>query len=214
MSLLKAEGISYHYEKPLFTNLSLEAKEGETIAIMGASGSGKSTLLHTLSSFLKPQTGNVYLYQKDIYTLKQEEILEIRRKQIGIIFQSHYLFLGFSALENLQVASLLSGEKIDDEVLSLFGVLESLPKNVGSLSGGQQQRLSIARILTKKPKIIFADEPTGNLDRETAFAVMQLLFDYVKLASALLVFVTHDSLLANKALRAYKLEDCTLKLIK
>jgi len=92
----------------------------------------------------------------------------------------------------------------------MFGISETLNKNVGSLSGGQQQRLSIARILTKKPQIIFADEPTGNLDRETAFNVMETLFSYTKSTNSLLIFVTHDPLLAKKATRAYKLENTTL----
>ena len=105
----------------------------------------------------------------------------------------------------------MSGEKIDHELLSLFGILEILPQNIGTLSGGQQQRLSIARILTKRPKIIFADEPTGNLDRETAFSVMELLFDYAKLTQSLLVFATHDPILAKKAMYAYRLENATLK---
>ena len=129
---------------------------------------------------------------------------------MGMIFKSHYLFLGFSAYENLQVASILSGEKIDESLFEMFGISETLNKNVGSLSGGQQQRLSIARILTKKPQIIFADEPTGNLDRETAFNVMETLFSYTKSTNSLLIFVTHDPLLAKKATRAYKLENTTL----
>lgn len=210
MASLIAENLSFGYDSPILENATLSLNAGETLSIMGVSGSGKSTLLHILSSFLKPQSGKVRLLDKEIYRLSQEELLALRRDEIGIIFQSHYLFLGFSAEENLEVASLLSGQKIDHELLSLFGILEVLPLNIGSLSGGQQQRLSIARILTKKPKIIFADEPTGNLDRETAFNVMELLFDYVKLTQASLVFVTHDPILAHKALHAYRLEKTQL----
>lgn len=208
--LLEAQNISFGYEKPILSCLDFSAESGEIVSIMGVSGSGKSTLLHILSSFLKPQSGKVSLFNLDIYTLPQNEILALRRKKIGMIFQSHYLFLGFSAYENLQVASILSGEKIDESLLEMFGISETLNKNVGSLSGGQQQRLSIARILTKKPQIIFADEPTGNLDRETAFNVMETLFSYTKSTNSLLIFVTHDPLLAKKATRAYKLENTTL----
>lgn len=211
MPSLVAENLSFSYDSPILEDVTLQLNAGETLSIMGVSGSGKSTLLHILSSFLKPQKGSVKLLGKDIYQLPQAELLALRRDQIGIIFQSHYLFLGFSAEENLEVASLLSGQEIDHELLSLFGILEVLPLNIGSLSGGQQQRLSIARILTKKPKIIFADEPTGNLDRETAFSVMELLFDYVKLTQSSLVFVTHDPILAHKALYAYRLEHTSLK---
>ena len=190
--MLVAKNLSFAYDRPILENVSLELKAGETLSVMGVSGSGKSTLLHILSGFQKPQSGEVMILGNDIYSLSADKLLALRRNDIGIIFQSHYLFSGFNAQENLEVASLLSGEKIDHELLSLFGILEILPQNIGTLSGGQQQRLSIARILTKRPKVIFADEPTGNLDRETAFSVMQLLFDYVALTQSLLVFATHD----------------------
>ena len=209
--MLVAKNLSFAYDRPILENVSLELGAGETLSIMGVSGSGKSTLLHILSGFQKPQSGEVMILGNDIYRLSADKLLALRRNDIGIIFQSHYLFSGFNAQENLEVASLLSGEKIDHELLSLFGILEILPQNIGTLSGGQQQRLSIARILTKRPKIIFADEPTGNLDRETAFSVMELLFDYAKLTQSLLVFATHDPILAKKAMYAYRLENATLK---
>lgn len=209
--MLVAKNLSFAYDRQILENVSLELGAGETLSIMGVSGSGKSTLLHILSGFQKPQSGEVMILGNDIYRLAADKLLALRRNDIGIIFQSHYLFSGFNAQENLEVASLLSGEKIDHELLSLFGILEILPQNIGTLSGGQQQRLSIARILTKRPKIIFADEPTGNLDRETAFSVMELLFDYAKLTQSLLVFATHDPILAKKAMYAYRLENATLK---
>lgn len=209
--MLVAKNLSFAYDRPILENVSLELGAGETLSIMGVSGSGKSTLLHILSGFQKPQSGEVMILGNDIYRLAADKLLALRRNDIGIIFQSHYLFSGFNAQENLEVASLLSGEKIDHELLSLFGILEILPQNIGTLSGGQQQRLSIARILTKRPKIIFADEPTGNLDRETAFSVMELLFDYAKLTQSLLIFATHDPILAKKAMYAYRLENATLK---
>ncbi|QOQ98198.1 ABC transporter ATP-binding protein [Helicobacter winghamensis] len=208
--MLVAKNLSFGYEQQILENVSLELGAKETLSIMGVSGSGKSTLLHILSSFLKPQSGEIRIFNDNIYTLPSDKLLALRRNDIGIIFQSHYLFSGFSAQENLEVAALLSGEKIDGEILSLFGIAEILSQSVGTLSGGQQQRLSIARILTKHPKIIFADEPTGNLDRETAFSVMQLLFDYVELTQSLLVFATHDPVLAKKAMYAYKLENTAL----
>ena len=212
--MLVAKNLSFAYDRPILENVSLELKAGETLSVMGVSGSGKSTLLHILSGFQKPQSGEVMILGNDIYSLSADKLLALRRNDIGIIFQSHYLFSGFNAQENLEVASLLSGEKIDHELLSLFGILEILPQNIGTLSGGQQQRLSIARIHTKRPKVIFADEPTGNLDRETAFSVMQLLFDYVALTQSLLVFATHDPILAQKALYAYRLDNTALKPIK
>ena len=209
--MLVAKNLSFAYDRPILENVSLELGAGETLSIMGVSGRGKSTLLHILSGFQKPQSGEVMILGNDIYRLAADKLLALRRNDIGIIFQSHYLFSGFNAQENLEVAALLSCEKIDHELLSVFGILEILPQNIGTLSGGQQQRLSIARILTKRPKVIFADEPTGNLDRETAFSVMELLFDYAKLTQSLLVFATQDPILAKKAMYAYRLENATLK---
>lgn len=205
--MLKAHNLSYHYETSLFSSLCLEGGAGEIIAIMGVSGSGKSTLLHILSSFLSPNTGNVFLFNEDIYSLNTDKLLALRRSKIGVIFQNHYLFRGFNGVENLQIASLLSNVPMDYQLLEDFGISHILHQNVGSLSGGQQQRLSIARILTKKPSIIFADEPTGNLDKDTAFSVMDILFKYVKQHNALLIFVTHDITLAKRADKSYCLDN-------
>lgn len=210
MPLLYAKELCFSYDVPILNKVDLIGEEKQIISIMGVSGSGKSTLLHILSSFLKPQSGEVTLFDTNPYSLPQKQLLELRRKQIGIIFQSHYLFLGFSAYENLEVASILGEETINHELLEHFGIKNVLNKNTSSLSGGQQQRLSIARILTKKPKIIFADEPTGNLDKENALSVAEALFSYVKANNSLLIFVTHDLNLAQKADKAYRLEDAKL----
>ncbi|CAM2942102.1 ABC transporter ATP-binding protein [Helicobacter burdigaliensis] len=212
--LLYAKELCFNYDVPILNKVDLIGEEKQIISIMGVSGSGKSTLLHILSSFLKPQSGEVKLFGTNPYSLSQKNLLELRRKQIGIIFQSHYLFLGFSAYENLEVASILGKEKIDDTLLEHFGIANVLNKNTSSLSGGQQQRLSITRILTKKPKIIFADEPTGNLDKENALSVAEALFSYVKTNNSLLIFVTHDKNLAQKADKAYCLEDAKLEALK
>ncbi|RXJ95239.1 ABC transporter ATP-binding protein [Arcobacter sp. AHV-9/2010] len=209
--LLKASNIEHNFDYPLFKNISLEIKEKESIAIIGSSGSGKSTLLNILSSLLKPTSGTVVFKNKDIYSLKQDKLLKIRREDFGIVFQAHYLFRGFSAIENLQIATLLSKEKIDNRLLEQLEITHVLNQGVGELSGGQQQRLSIARILMKKPKIIFADEPTGNLDKKTANIVMNTLFEYIKNNNAALVLVTHEDDLAFKCDRVFKLEDLSLK---
>ena len=130
--MLVAKNLSFAYDRPILENVSLELKAGETLSVMGVSGSGKSTLLHILSGFQKPQSGEVMILGNDIYSLSADKLLALRRNDIGIIFQSHYLFSGFNAQENLEVASLLSGEKIDHELLSLFGILEILPQNIGT----------------------------------------------------------------------------------
>ena len=205
--MIKATNLSHKFDYELFNNISLSVKPKEKIAIIGVSGSGKSTLLHILSTFLKPDHGEVYLFGKNIYNIKEKELIQIRKKEIGIIFQFHYLFNGFSALDNLEVAALLAQTKIDNNLLKRLKIEDIIHQNIQTLSGGQQQRVSIARVLTKKPKIIFADEPTGNLDRQTAFEVMDILNEYCDENNASLVMVTHDEELANKCDTIYKLEN-------
>lgn len=212
--LLEASNLGHNFDYELFNNINLSLKEQDSVAIIGSSGSGKSTLLNILSSLLKPTQGRVVFQSQDIYKLKQKELLKIRRDDFGIIFQAHYLFRGFSAKENLQISTLLSNKELDTNILKELKIDYVLSQGVGELSGGQQQRLSIARILTKKPKIIFADEPTGNLDKDTADIVMQVLFKYIKENSAALVLVTHEHSLAFKCNRVFKLEDLSLKEIK
>ena len=209
-TLLEAKNLSHNFDYELFKNINLKLEKKEKIAIIGTSGSGKSTLLNILSSLLKPTSGNVVFQNEDLYSLKQNELLKIRRDDFGIIFQAHYLFRGFSAMENLNIATLLSHTDIDLQLLKDLAITHVLNQGVGELSGGQQQRLSIARILMKKPKIIFADEPTGNLDKDTSKVVMNTLFDYVEKNSAGLILVTHEEELAFKCDKAYKLIDLEL----
>ena len=210
--MIRATNISHKFDYQLFNDVSLSVKPKEKISIIGASGSGKSTLLHILSTFLKPNKGEVYLFNQNIYSLKEKDLLEIRRHKIGIIFQFHYLFNGFSALDNLKVASILANTEIDENLLERLKIKDVINQNIQTLSGGQQQRVSIARVLMKKPKIIFADEPTGNLDRETAFEVLDILEEYCNNNEASLVMVTHDIEIAKKCDTIYKLEDKKLVL--
>ncbi|MCT7538129.1 ABC transporter ATP-binding protein [Aliarcobacter butzleri] len=209
--LLEAKNLSHKFDYELFKNINLSLQKQESIAIIGTSGSGKSTLLNILSSLLKPTSGNVVFQRKDIYSLSQNDLLKIRRDDFGIIFQAHYLFRGFSANENLEIAEFLSGEKIDKNLLKELNIEHVINQGVGELSGGQQQRLSIARVLTKKPKIIFADEPTGNLDKDTANVVMNTLFNYIKKNNAGLILVTHENELALRCDKVYKLDNLELK---
>jgi len=213
MTLLEAKNLSHAFDYELFNDISLSLKENESVAIVGRSGSGKSTILHILSTLLKPNGGEVFYKGKNLYKLKESELLAIRRYEMGIIFQSHYLFKGFNAFENIKIASLISDKPIYKRLLRRLGIFNTLKKNVGDLSGGQQQRVSIARVLVKSPKIIFADEPTGNLDRHTANEVMDFLFEYIYENSAAMLLVTHDEELARRCTRAYRLKDRTLSLM-
>jgi len=205
--MLKANNLTHSFDYLLFKDVNLEIKPKEKIAIVGSSGCGKSTLLHILSTFLKPQDGEVYINGKNIYTLKEKELINIRKKEIGIIFQFHYLFNTFSALENLEASALISEQEIDFRLLERLNVKDVINQNIQTLSGGQQQRVSIARVLTKKPKIIFADEPTGNLDKENAYEVIDVLKEYCDENSAALITVTHDMDIAQKFDKIYKLKD-------
>ena len=214
MNLLSAKNLSHTFDYKLFEDVNLELNRGDTIAIIGSSGSGKSTLLHILSTLLKPNAGRIELFEKDILSIKDVELSKMKRDRLGLIFQSHYLFKGFSAYENLEVAAILSQNSIDDELLKKLGVYSVIKQKVTELSGGQQQRVSIARVLTKKPEIIFADEPTGNLDKKTANDVMKLLFEYVDKESAGMILVTHDEELAYMCSSVYLLENRELKRVK
>lgn len=198
MKLLKATNLSHSFDYPLFENISLSLDEGESIAIVGVSGSGKSTLMHILSSLLVPKSGTVEIMGEDIYNLNEKKLIDLRRNMLGLIYQSHYLFRGFSGYENLEVASILSNQKIDNALLERLKIDKVIDQKVTELSGGQQQRVSIARVLSKKPKIIFADEPTGNLDKITANEVFELFLEYVKSVNGALVLVTHDETLAAR----------------
>jgi len=212
--LLEAKNISHHFDYPLFENINLSLEKNETIAIIGASGCGKSTLLNIFCSLLKPLDGTIYFNKKSIFELKQDEMLKLRRDDFGIIFQAHYLFRGFGADENLHIAELLSGESIDNNLMQRLDISHVLTQGIGELSGGQQQRLSIARVLTKKPKIIFADEPTGNLDQKTAQEVMKVMFEYVSKQNAGMILVTHDESIAFSCDKVYKLINQKLERLK
>ena len=213
MELLKGDNLTHAYDYTLFENINLSIHEKESIAVLGVSGCGKSTLLHILCTLLKPNSGEVYFNEKEIYSLKDDEKIRIRRNDFGIIFQSHYLFKGFSAYENIELAAKLTKQEIDEKILQKLKIESVIKQSVGDLSGGQQQRISIARVLSKKPKIIFADEPTGNLDKDTANDVMSVIFDYIQEVSGALVLVTHDENLAKKCSTVYRLNEKKLEKI-
>jgi len=210
-TLLKAEDIAHSFDYPLFSNINFKIQEQESIAILGRSGSGKSTLLHIFSSFIKPNSGKVEIFNRDLYSLNRDEIEDIRRNKLGIVFQAHYLFKGMKAIENLEIATLLANEEIDNSLLERLEIKELMEQKIGELSGGQQQRVSIARVLSKKPTLIFADEPTGNLDKETAQLVMDVLLEYIEQHNAGMILVTHDEEMAKLCNKSYKLENQLLE---
>src|SRR3990167_3296994 len=156
MTLLQATSLSHAFDYPLFEDISLTLNAGESIAIVGVSGSGKSTLMHILSSLLRPNHGKIELFGKDLYGMDDKALVKLRRNDLGMIYQSHYLFKGFSAYENLEVAAILARESIGPHLLERLGIENVIRQKVTELSGGQQQRVSIARVRSEKPRLIFA----------------------------------------------------------
>jgi putative ABC transport system ATP-binding protein len=208
---LRAENLAHAFDYPLYEGISLELGAGESVAVMGRSGSGKSTLLHTLAGLIEPLEGRVELFGKDLYGMKEAEKERLRRYRTGIVFQQHYLFKGMTGLENVEIAALLAQEPLDGELFRLLEIDGVIGQKVSELSGGQQQRVSLARVLSKKPRIIFADEPTGNLDRETSELVMRIMLEYVDREGAALFVVTHDGEIAAECSRRFLLENRRLE---
>jgi len=191
------------------TNLVIE--EGEFVAVVGPSGSGKSTLLHLLAGFDNPTKGSVIIDGKDITEMSERELSVFRRSKIGFVFQFYNLIPVLNARENVELPLILDRRKIDksyiDELFMLLGIADRMDHMPSELSGGQQQRVSIARALAAKPSIIFADEPTGNLDSKNSEEVMDLLRLTLKKYHQTMVMVTHDLGIAETADRIIRIED-------
>ncbi|MFP3289923.1 MAG: ABC transporter ATP-binding protein [Candidatus Nanopusillus acidilobi] len=182
-------------------NVSLKIKEGEFLSIVGPSGSGKSTLLAIMGCLDKPTKGKVYLFDKDISKLNDNQLSELRRKYIGFIFQQYYLFNYLNALENVQIGLRISGNKNLEkakELLNKVGLGDSLYNYPNQLSGGQQQRVVIARALVNDPKLILADEPTANIDEKSANELLDILKKLNEEENRTIVIVTHDLRVAER----------------
>jgi len=157
------------------------------------------------------RTGSVKLFGRELYTQSEPQIEALRRFDIGIIFQFHYLFKGMKAIDNIEIATILAHEEVDHKILKRLQIDHLMAHKTSELSGGEQQRVSIARVLSKKPRLIFADEPTGNLDKETANLVMDVLGEYVAQNDAALMLVTHDDEMAARCQKVYRLKDKRLQ---
>jgi len=198
---------TYGNKKNVFTaldNVSLSIKEGSTVAIVGKSGSGKSTLMHAMSGLDQPQSGEVIIDGKDILKLSGKAVDKFRSHTISFIFQSFFVEGNETCYDNvslpLEIADVPIGERNAriEEALDAVELLEKKRSRAKDLSGGQKQRLAIARAIAARPKVLFADEPTGNLDSATSEVVETLLFEYSKRHNTTLIVVTHDPDLAKK----------------
>jgi len=192
-------------------DLSIEIEEGSFVAIVGRSGSGKSTLLHVLAGLVKPNKGEVLLEGQSLYEMSDDMLTRLRRRRMGFVFQFFNLISTQNVIENIVLPIHLDNGKVDqeyiDEIIELLGLTEKKTAFIHELSGGQQQRVAIARALASKPAIIFADEPTGNLDAKSSKEVVDLLKIAQRQYHETVIMVTHDELIASIADRIITIED-------
>tara|TARA_B100000586_G_scaffold56176_1_gene38310 strand:+ start:214 stop:879 length:666 start_codon:yes stop_codon:yes gene_type:complete len=211
---LSRVNLSYNTDNNLINvlqDVSFEVDYKETISIVGESGSGKTSLIMLIGGLEKASSGKIQFKEFEISNLKEDQISEIRRKKIGIVFQSFYLIPNYTALENvsltLEINKIKNPEQKAKEILDRFGLDQRLNNLPSQLSGGEQQRVAIARSIAMKPQLILADEPTGNLDSENSNLISKILFDYVNEEKASLIIVTHDNNLANQTKRKIIIKD-------
>lgn len=192
-------------------NSNLTIESGEFASIIGSSGSGKSTLLKILGGLLPPTTGKVLLDGQDIYAMNSEQLAQVRRQKIGFIFQDFRLFPEYTVQDNILIPFYLDYKTPDKQMLhrltEILGIKEKLGSRPSQISGGQQQRVAIARALIAKPRIVFADEPTGNLDTRTGEDTMRLLMECAAEFGQTLIVVTHNPGIAKKAQQVIRIED-------
>lgn len=191
--------------------ISIEVYQGELVMLLGPSGSGKTTLLHTLSGLDAPDRGEVFVDDVSIYKLNDNKLSHLRSRSFGFIFQSFNLLPNLTALENVQIPLRITGQpnpvERSMEILTRVGLGDRAQHRPGQLSGGEQQRVTVARALVSKPKIVFADEPTGNLDSVTSMEIMNLLQEMVKENNSACLMVTHNAELVPLANRVLNLRD-------
>jgi len=216
--ILRTSGIGKYFYDPVkfkvLDNISFEAYEGEFLTLMGKSGSGKSTLLYILSTMDTDYEGELFINEEKITTQKLDQLAAIRNKNIGFVFQFHYLLPEFSCLKNIMIPALKLGKYSREEVeeqayqkMEMLGVKDQALKPASKLSGGQQQRVAIARALINSPKIIMCDEPTGNLDSKNTQIVFDIFKQIAKEFKQTIIAVTHDTDFAKASDRTIELAD-------
>lgn len=197
----------------IFNHLHFQIQPGEQVAIMGASGAGKSTLLHIMGGLAQPTSGEVWIQGQNIHQLSEKERCHLRNNDLGFIYQFHHLLPEFSVLENVAMPLLIRGYSVEQAQHEAHAILKKvnlhhrLEHRLAELSGGERQRTAIARALVTKPKCLFADEPTGNLDFRTAETVYNVLLELNAELGTSFIIVTHDAKLASRMQRVYELYD-------
>jgi lipoprotein-releasing system ATP-binding protein len=212
--MLTARGIQKYYgELWVLKGVDVNIAKGEIVSIVGPSGSGKSTLLHILGTLDEPKEGEIFLKQQKIHTLRGKPLAAFRNRHIGFVFQFHHLLPEFSALENVCIPGWIAGARKKDveeralELLNVLGVGHRVENKPGALSGGEQQRVAVARALINNPDIVFADEPTGNLDTAHAKELHELFFDLRNKFQQTFLIVTHNEELARMSDRVLHMKD-------
>lgn len=212
--MLKATDIHKHYgQLEVLKGVELELKKGEIVSIVGPSGSGKSTLLHILGTLDRPDKGEISISDNPINSLSDKQLADFRNNNVGFVFQFHHLLPEFTALENVCIPGWINGRKkkeVSDRaktILESLGLGKRLENKPSALSGGEQQRVAVARALINDPLIIFADEPTGNLDSANARDLHQLFFDLRKQMNQSFLIVTHNEELARMSDRVLHMKD-------
>lgn len=196
--------------------LDLDVRPTERVAVIGESGVGKSTLLHVLGTLDRPNAGRVELAGRDLFSLSPKELATIRNREIGFVFQLHHLLPDFSALENVMLPGLIARHRTEQarasaaDMLERVGLSERLRHRPGELSGGEQQRVAVARALVLGPRLVLADEPTGNLDPQTGDGVLRLLLDLNRDLGVAMIVATHSEKLAAAMDRTLRLKDGVL----
>ena len=216
MEILKVENLTKTYGKGetkvnALDNINFSVEKGEFVAIVGSSGSGKSTLLHLLGGVDRPTSGKVYIDNKDIYALNDDNLAIFRRRQIGIIYQFYNLIPILNVKENILLPCNLDGKDVSkdrlEEVLEVLNLKERENHLPNELSGGQQQRVSIGRAIINNPAIVLADEPTGNLDSKASEEIVTLLKMSNKKYKQTVIMITHDLEIASRADRVITIDD-------
>ena len=213
VDLVKEYKISKDKILRVLNNVNIEVYNGEIVSIVGPSGAGKSTLLHLIGTLDKPTSGEIIFEGENISRLRSDNLAKFRNTKIGFIFQFHHLLPEFSALENVAIASMISGKKQNEvydsakKLLEEVGLGDRIKHKPAELSGGEAQRVAIARALINSPKVVLADEPTGNLDSKNSDEVINLLFELKKKYNRTCVIVTHNEKLASMTDRTLKMYD-------
>ena len=198
---------------PILRGVDIEVRQGEAVCIVGSSGAGKSTLMHILGTLDRPNQGEVYFEGQNLFEKTEEQLAQFRNEKMGFVFQFHHLLAEFSAVENVMMPCRIHGDSKASsraralQLLEHMGLRDRADHFPSELSGGELQRVAIARALVKRPKVLFADEPTGNLDSQNSLMVQKLFFQLKEQYGLTLIVVTHDAGFAHKFSRVLRISD-------